>query len=123
MYLIMKIKNIQIRNFKRFTDLKIEGIPETAKMVVLVGPNGCGKSSVFEAFNAKLFTLWSGKNNLMSRKQNVFNDISSPIREDCEDYNKDSDESVNINYEYYNQRVKESSKSLYYKPLIVINHL
>ncbi|WP_196424479.1 AAA family ATPase [Commensalibacter melissae] len=47
----MKIKNIQIRNFKRFTDLKIEGIPETAKMVVLVGPNGCGKSSVFEAFN------------------------------------------------------------------------
>lgn len=47
----MKIKNVQIRNFKRFTDLKIEGIPETAKMVVLVGPNGCGKSSVFEAFN------------------------------------------------------------------------
>ena len=113
----MKIKNVQIRNFKRFTELKIEGIPETAKMVVLVGPNGCGKSSVFEAFNAKLFTLWSGKNNLMSR------DISSPIREDCEYYNKDSDESVNINYEYYNQRVKESSKSLYNKPLIVINHL
>ncbi|EUK19125.1 AAA family ATPase [Commensalibacter papalotli (ex Servin-Garciduenas et al. 2014)] len=47
----MKVKNIHIQNFKRFTDLTIEGIPETAKMVVLVGPNGCGKTSVFEAFN------------------------------------------------------------------------
>ncbi|CAI3929814.1 ATP-binding protein [Commensalibacter papalotli (ex Botero et al. 2024)] len=48
----MKVKNVHIQNFKRFTDLTIEGIPETAKMVVLVGPNGCGKTSVFEAFNS-----------------------------------------------------------------------
>ncbi|CAI3922417.1 AAA family ATPase [Commensalibacter papalotli (ex Botero et al. 2024)] len=47
----MKVKNVHIQNFKRFTDLTIEGIPEIAKMVVLVGPNGCGKTSVFEAFN------------------------------------------------------------------------
>ena len=47
----MKIKEVQIKNFKRFTNLKIEGIPETAKLVVLVGPNGCGKTSLFEAFN------------------------------------------------------------------------
>ncbi|WP_271828662.1 AAA family ATPase [Commensalibacter communis] len=48
---MMKVKNVHIQNFKRFTDLKIEGIPETAKMVVLVGQNGCGKTSVFEALN------------------------------------------------------------------------
>lgn len=47
----MKIKAIKIKNFKRFTDLTITNIPESAKLVVLVGPNGCGKTSLFEAFN------------------------------------------------------------------------
>lgn len=47
----MKIKQIQINDFKRFTNLLIKGIPESAKLVVLVGPNGCGKTSLFEAFN------------------------------------------------------------------------
>ena len=27
----MKIKSIKLKNFKRFTDLTIEGLPETAK--------------------------------------------------------------------------------------------
>lgn len=48
----MKIKSIHLKDFKRFTDLKIEGIPETTKLVVMIGPNGCGKSSVFDALNA-----------------------------------------------------------------------
>lgn len=45
----MKIKSIKLKNFRRFTDLTIEGLPETAKLVVMIGPNGCGKSSVFDA--------------------------------------------------------------------------
>lgn len=48
----MKIKSIELKNFRRFTDLNIEGIPETAKLVVMIGPNGCGKSSVFDALQA-----------------------------------------------------------------------
>ena len=44
----MKIKSIKLEDFKRFTDLTIEGLPETAKLVVMIGPNGCGKSSVFD---------------------------------------------------------------------------
>lgn len=47
----MKIKNVTIKDFKRFTDLSISDIPETARLIVLVGPNGSGKTSFFEAFN------------------------------------------------------------------------
>ena len=47
----MKISKIQLTNFKRFNDLHIDNIPETAKLVLLIGANGSGKSSVFDAFN------------------------------------------------------------------------
>ena len=47
----MKIKNVTVNKFKRFTDLTITDIPETARLIVLVGPNGSGKTSLFEAFN------------------------------------------------------------------------
>lgn len=46
----MKIRKVHLKNFKRFTELEIKNIPLEAKLVVLVGPNGCGKSSVFDAF-------------------------------------------------------------------------
>lgn len=47
----MRIKSVELTNFKRFTHLVVEGLPDTAKLVVLVGPNGSGKTSFFEAFN------------------------------------------------------------------------
>ena len=43
----VKIKEVKLKRFKRFTDLKLTGIPETAKLIVLVGPNGSGKTSFF----------------------------------------------------------------------------
>lgn len=46
----MQIQKIQLQNFKRFTDLTIEDIPENTKLVLLIGANGSGKSSVFDAF-------------------------------------------------------------------------
>ena len=49
----MKVKEIHLQGFKRFADLKIEGIASTVKLVVLLGPNGCGKSSLFDAMNIK----------------------------------------------------------------------
>ncbi|MCY4241026.1 MAG: AAA family ATPase [Rhodobacter sp.] len=49
----MRIKRVELRDYKRFTHLEIPDIPETARLVVLVGPNGCGKSSVFDAFISK----------------------------------------------------------------------
>lgn len=47
----MKIKSIELNNFKRFTSLLVCNIPESTKLVVLVGPNGSGKSSFLEAMN------------------------------------------------------------------------
>lgn len=55
----MRIKDIHLENFKRFTDLTIKDIPETAKLVLLIGGNGSGKSCVFDAFDwvKKHYTL------------------------------------------------------------------
>ena len=46
----MRIRSIHLKNFKRFTDLEIRDIPESSKLVLLVGSNGSGKSSLFDAF-------------------------------------------------------------------------
>ena len=48
----MRFKNATIENYKRFTSLTVLGVPDTARLIVLVGPNGCGKSSFLDA-------LWS----------------------------------------------------------------
>lgn len=48
----MRITRLQLKNFKRFTDLTIENIPAVAKLVLLIGSNGSGKSSIFDAFNS-----------------------------------------------------------------------
>ena len=57
----MKISQIQVRDFKRFTELTIVNIPETAKLIVLAGPNGSGKSSLFDAMNAWYNQNFSGR--------------------------------------------------------------
>jgi len=47
----MKIKEIHLSEFKRFTDLRIASIPPDAKLVFLIGPNGSGKTCLLEALN------------------------------------------------------------------------
>ncbi|MEQ9335357.1 AAA family ATPase [Thalassobaculum sp.] len=46
----MHILSVHLRDFRRFADLQIIDLPVTAKLVVLAGPNGVGKSSLFDAF-------------------------------------------------------------------------
>lgn len=44
----MKIKTIHLNKYKRFFDLKIDLGDNPKRIIALVGPNGCGKSSVFD---------------------------------------------------------------------------
>ncbi|MDA1371750.1 MAG: AAA family ATPase [Proteobacteria bacterium] len=50
----MRIKKLRLKEFKRFDDLTIDLGDEPKKVIALVGPNGCGKSSIFDAFEEKL---------------------------------------------------------------------
>ena len=64
----MKIKNIKLQNFKKFSNLTISELPDTVKLVVLLGPNGCGKSSLIESMEVarKIYGLhqipWNNSN-------------------------------------------------------------
>jgi len=48
----MKITKLELKNFKRFDDLTIDmtALDEAPKLVLLIGTNGSGKSSVFDSF-------------------------------------------------------------------------
>jgi AAA15 family ATPase/GTPase len=48
----MKITKLELKNFKRFDNLTIDmtALAEAPKLVLLIGTNGSGKSSVFDAF-------------------------------------------------------------------------
>jgi AAA ATPase domain len=46
----MRVSGLRLRNFKRFTDLSITQIGLDCKLVLLIGANGSGKSSIFDAF-------------------------------------------------------------------------
>lgn len=56
----MKIRKIRLTNFKRFTDTTIADIPIAARLVLVVGPNGCGKSSLIDAVHLWHRQGWAG---------------------------------------------------------------
>ena len=47
----MRFKSVRIKDSRRFTDLAVQGVPETARLILLAGPNGCGKSSFLDALH------------------------------------------------------------------------
>ncbi len=59
----MRIGKIQLKEFKRFDDLTISLGSNPKKIIALVGPNGCGKSSVFDAFEELLKNYKSARRN------------------------------------------------------------
>jgi len=73
----MKITKLELKNFKYFTDLNIKDIPKEAEMVLLVGPNGTGKSCIFDAFN--FFAFISKRNTETSDDEYYKKDIGKPF--------------------------------------------
>jgi len=59
----MRVKKVQLVKFKRFDNLTIDLGVAPAKIIALVGPNGCGKSSVFDAFEEELKKVKSASSN------------------------------------------------------------
>ena len=80
----MRIKELRLQNFKRFTDLQIKNIPSEAKLVLLIGANGSGKSAIFDAF--EWFMIEENprdKNgNLIKHDTYYMKDINKPISVD-----------------------------------------
>ena len=66
----MKIKEVKLTDFRRFSNLTIRSIPQTAKLIVLLGRNGSGKSSVFDAFS--LFSTGVKHNNCYNDYDNNY---------------------------------------------------
>lgn len=50
----MRVRKVRLTQFKRFDDLAIDLGDSPRKLVALVGPNGCGKSSIFDAFEVQM---------------------------------------------------------------------
>lgn len=77
----MKVTKLHLKNFKRFTDLKIENIPTSAKLVLLIGSNGSGKSSVFDAFEVSSQIFKGASSDRDYYKKNKNNKFSVEIFE------------------------------------------
>ena len=50
----MRVKTVKLVGFKRFDHLTIDLGDTPKKIIAMVGPNGCGKSSVFDGFEQQL---------------------------------------------------------------------
>jgi hypothetical protein len=78
----MRIQSLHIENFKRFSSLSIQNLPSSAKLVLLIGSNGSGKSSLFDAFD------WLGRGN--------FRGISGSFEQLNEYYRKNQERETRI---------------------------
>ena len=87
----MKIKSIHLKDFKRFKDLTISDLPESAKLIVLVGPNGCGKSSVFEAMN-----VYTKNENRVGKAGGVEYYSKNSVLENAKDWQRDINNGIEV---------------------------
>lgn len=71
----MKIKKLHLKKYKRFFDLTIDLGESPKRIVALVGPNGCGKSSVFDAMLYKNEAITVHIGNSSSKKDYKYHSL------------------------------------------------
>ncbi|QIB66957.1 AAA family ATPase [Kineobactrum salinum] len=99
----MRIQSIVIENFRAIESLELS---ELSNAVVVAGPNGCGKSSIFDAirlvksaygqYRNNEFSSWFNEfqidiNKLQSESKRILNDPTKPLRIEI-DFNLDQSE-------------------------------
>lgn len=99
----MKLKSIKIENFKRFTNLEVREIPETVRLIILAGPNGCGKSSFFDALR-----IWHGWNSKTYQSWETDYHRKVDASSDKDHWNND------VQPEFYDSISEEKRKKLFY---------
>ena len=109
----MKLQTAQITNFKRFANLHIHNLSPTARLIVLLGPNGCGKSSFFDALYSHLkMARFFGVN---SDLWDYFDRLSSlPNRESFSNYNSEVQKKVKLTFHDSGPKSQEHYKKSIY---------
>ncbi len=100
----MKISEIHLKNFKRFKDTHITDLSKESKMVIIVGPNGSGKTSLFDAFHH-----WYKWNSGFGYS----GDASYYVKEISEEFNYQ--QNVNVIYHNAEPEAIKNKKSMYFR--------
>lgn len=100
----MKILEAKIKNFKRFSNLTISNLHPDTKLVLVVGSNGCGKSSLLEAFNVWYkfncgFGHGSEDNYVKKHKELTF----------------DINQNINLKFNTEDQKIIRQKKAMYFR--------
>ena len=103
----MRVSKIQIKDFKRFHDLTIDLGKDPKKIIALIGPNGCGKSSVLDAFVSKVITASSSRvskgyipQHFWRNKDNRWDSIKVLDKDENEIIHKNNEISIRSPYRY-----------------------
>ena len=113
----MKFKSAIIKDFRRFKYLTVQGVPQKARLIMLAGPNGCGKSCFFDALNT--WYNWKTNKN-RSWEMDYHGKAGSPPRTNFRD---------DVNIEFHEPLPNEKKKILYMRsayrndPEFQIQHL
>ncbi|MDC1069077.1 AAA family ATPase [Candidatus Kapabacteria bacterium] len=100
----MKLKSIELTKFKRFTHATITELPESAKLIILIGSNGSGKTSVLEALKQ-----WSSRYGSTN-----FNSDASYLGKENNNFNNTWNKDIKVNFHGITPSETQAYKKAFY---------
>ncbi len=107
----MKIKKLEINKYKRFHKLTINLGENPQRIVALVGPNGCGKSSVFDAL-----LFYNNAHGTLIGKNRAEDGYHSPIRSNKVDHRNiilSFDDNIDLQSKINNLRAEKKERTIF----------